>query len=323
MSALAEAIRGGDRRALSRGITLVESTRAEDREASEQLLSDLMPSAGGALRVGISGAPGAGKSTLIEELGVMLTDGGARLGVLAVDPSSARSGGSILGDRTRMEELSRHPDVFIRPTPSGGTLGGVARRTREAMMLIEAWGAEVILVETVGVGQSEISVAGMVDQFLLVINPGGGDELQGIKRGVMELADVIAVNKADGDLVAAAERARNEYAGAAHLLRPRHAGMPTPVLACSALEKTGLTEIWGAVRERHAELSEDGRLGELRAAQAREWFWTEVREGLVGAIGEGGPSADLAAQREEDIASGAAFPPSAAREVVRGLLGDD
>ncbi len=319
MSDLAGAIRTGDRRALSRGITLVESTRPVDRPDAEALLDDLLPGTGGAVRVGISGAPGAGKSTLIEALGGMLVADGARVGVLAVDPSSTRSGGSILGDRTRMEALSRNPAAYIRPTPSGGTLGGVARRTREAMLLIEAWGAEVVLIETVGVGQSEVGVAHMVDQFVLLVSPGGGDELQGIKRGVMELADVIAVNKADGDLAAAADRARGEYAAAAHLLRPRHAGLATPVLACSAREGDGLDQLWAAVTERHRALEDDGRLGKLRTAQAQEWFWSEVRDGLLSEIDRDPAAAGLADRLEREVVAGTSLPPAAAREVVSAL----
>lgn len=321
MSDLAAAIRAGDRRALSQGITLVESTRAADRAQAERLLAALLPATGGSLRVGISGAPGSGKSTLVEALGGRLVDDGKRVGVLAVDPSSARSGGSILGDRTRMEGLSRHPAAYIRPTPSGGTLGGVARRTHEALLLMESWGAEVVLVETVGVGQSEVSVAGMVDQFVLVINPGGGDELQGIKRGVMELADVIAVNKADGELAAAAERSRGEYAAAVHLLRPRHEGMPSPVLACSAREGTGLDALWHAIADRHSTLVGDGRLAQLRIAQSREWFWAEIRDGLVAAVDADSENAERVARGEADVVAGRALAPTAAREVVSSLLG--
>ena len=320
MSVLAEAITGGDRRALSRAITLVESTRATDRSAARQLLTEVLPHAGGAVRIGISGAPGVGKSTLIEALGLMLIADGRRLAVLAVDPSSARSGGSILGDRTRMEELSREERAFIRPSPSGGALGGVARRTREAALLAEAWGAEVILIETVGVGQSEIAVAGMTDQFVLLTSPGGGDELQGIKRGVMELADLIVVNKADGELAAAADRALMEYTGAAHLMRPRHSNLPTAVLSCSAVEKAGLSELWSTLADRHATLASDGRLARLREDQALEWFWAEIRDGLLEEVDRDEDAAELAKRREIEIAAGTAFPPIAADEVVAAVL---
>jgi LAO/AO transport system kinase len=214
VSDFADAVRGGDRRSLARAITLAESTRPDHREEAVALLDELLPSTGGAIRVGISGAPGAGKSTFIEALGLHLVDHGHRLAVLAVDPSSRRSGGSILGDKTRMEMLSRRSEAFIRPSPSGGTLGGVARRTREALLLCEAAGHDVVLVETVGVGQSEVAVAGMVDVFVLLLAPGAGDDLQGVKRGIVELADVVVVNKADGDLAAAAERTAADSANA-------------------------------------------------------------------------------------------------------------
>src|ERR1700712_4418227 len=216
---LARAVREGDRRALARAITLVESTRSDHRDDAVALLEELLPATGGSTRVGISGAPGAGKSTFIETLGVHLVDAGHRVAVLAVDPSSARSGGSILGDKTRMEQLSRRPEAFIRPSPSGGTLGGVARRTREALLGCEAGGFDVVLVETVGVGQSEVAVAGMVDLFMLLLGPGAGDELQGVKRGIVELADVLVVNKADGALADAARNTAADYAHALHLVR--------------------------------------------------------------------------------------------------------
>jgi LAO/AO transport system kinase len=320
VSELADALIGGDRRALARAITLAESTHEADREAALELVQRALPAAGGALRLGVSGAPGAGKSTMIEAIGVRLADAGARVGVLTVDPTSARSGGSVLGDKTRMEDLSRRDNAFIRPSPSGGTLGGVARRTREAMLLVEAWGADVVMIETVGVGQSEVAVAGMVDQFLLVISPGGGDELQGIKRGVMELADVIVVNKADGELAAAAERSRAEYAAAAHLMRPRHTGLPTPVVAASALEGTGLDELWQAIEQRHRALDADGRLARLRSAQASDWLWSEVREGLLAALDQDPRAAAIAKRREAEVADGRAFPPLVAREIVEALL---
>src|SRR5713101_4330951 len=221
MSELARAVIDGDRRALARAITLVESTRPDHRAEAETLLAEVLPTAGGAIRVGVSGAPGAGKSTLIEALGLYLVGLGHRVAVLAVDPSSTRSGGSILGDKTRMEQLTRSPDAFVRPSPTGGTLGGVARRTREAMLLCEAAGFDVVLVETVGVGQSEVKVAAMVDLFMVLVAPGGGDELQGLKRGIMELADLVVVNKADGELEHAAGITASDYASALHLMRPR------------------------------------------------------------------------------------------------------
>ncbi|HKY65292.1 MAG TPA: methylmalonyl Co-A mutase-associated GTPase MeaB, partial [Acidimicrobiales bacterium] len=244
---LARGLTTGDRRALARSITLVESARADRRAEAAALLDAVLPETGRAVRVGISGTPGAGKSTFIDELGSHLTAAGHRVAVLAVDPSSSRSGGSIMGDKTRMERLARDPAAFIRPSPSGGTLGGVARRTREAAFLCEAAGFDVVLVETVGVGQSETVVADMVDCFVLLAAPGGGDELQGIKRGIMELADVIVVNKADGDLLPAARRAVADHRHAVHLLRPKHPGWTVPVLAVSALHGTGIDEVWTEV----------------------------------------------------------------------------
>ena len=221
MSELARQVIDGDRRALARAITLVESTRDDHREDAESLLAELLPHSGNALRVGISGAPGAGKSTFIEALGLYLIEQSHHVAVLAVDPSSERSGGSILGDKTRMEQLTRSGDAFVRPSPTGGTLGGVARRTREAMLLCESAGFDVVIVETVGVGQSETKVSGMVDAFLVLVAPGGGDELQGLKRGIMELADIVVVNKADGDFAATARATAADYASALHLVRPR------------------------------------------------------------------------------------------------------
>ena len=239
-----DALRSGDRRALARAITLVESTKTADREKAESLLSDLLPHAGKAMRLGISGAPGAGKSTFIEAFGTYLTGQGHKVAVLAVDPSSRRSGGSILGDKTRMEKLARDPNAFIRPSPAGTTLGGVARRTREALLLAEAAGFDVVIVETVGVGQSETAVSEMVDLFVLLLSPGGGDDLQGIKRGVMELADLVVVTKADGDLKAAASRAASDYHAALHLMRPKYPSLPPGVLQVSAVENAGIEQAW-------------------------------------------------------------------------------
>src|SRR6478609_2732879 len=249
MTALADAVRAGDRRSLARAITLVESTRPDHREETAALLDELMPATGGATRVGISGAPGAGKSTFIEALGLHLVDDGRRVAVLAVDPSSARGGGSILGDKTRMEQLSRSPHAFIRPSPSKGTLGGVARRTREALLVCEAAGFDVVLVETVGVGQSEVAVAGLVDLFLLLLAPGAGDELQGVKRGIVELADLIVVNKADGDLVDLARHTAADYAHALHLVRSSDANAMDRVRTCSALLGEGIDELWTTIEE--------------------------------------------------------------------------
>jgi LAO/AO transport system kinase len=276
---LAAAVRSGDRRALAQAITLVESSRADHRADANALLDALMPATGNAVRVGITGAPGAGKSTFIEVLGMQRVEAGDKLAVLAVDPSSTRTGGSILGDKTRMERLAREPLAFIRPSPSGGTLGGVARRTREAMLVCEAAACDVVIVETVGVGQSEVAVAGMVDLFLLLIAPGAGDELQGVKRGIVELADLLVVNKADGDLEAVARRTATDYASALHL---GHAGEgAVPVLMASALTGTGVSEVWAAIIEAVTAADTSGARARRRAEQARAWMWSEVSDTLM------------------------------------------
>ncbi|HEY2071822.1 MAG TPA: methylmalonyl Co-A mutase-associated GTPase MeaB [Rhizomicrobium sp.] len=312
---MAAAIRAGDRRALARGITLVESTR--DREAAEALLTELLPDTGRALRLGISGAPGSGKSTFIEAFGRHLTGQGRKVAVLAVDPSSRRSGGSILGDKTRMETLARDPDAFIRPSPAGETLGGVARRTREAMLLTEAAGFDMVLVETVGVGQSEIAVADMVDLFVLLVPPGGGDDLQGIKRGVMELADLIIVTKADGDLSAAANRAAADYHGALHLMRPKYPGVSVDVLKVSSLEGTGIAEAQERIETLHKTLRSGGHLARLRAAQLRRWFWSEMESSLHELLSARKDLAEEARKLEADTAAGRALPFAAARTLFR------
>ncbi len=281
MTALADAVRAGDRRSLARAITLAESTRADHRDEAAALLDEVMPATGGSTRVGISGAPGAGKSTFIEALGLHLVEGGHEVAVLAVDPSSTRGGGSILGDKTRMEQLSRSPKAFIRPSPSKGTLGGVARRTREAMLLCEAAGFDVVLVETVGVGQSEVAVAAMVDVFALLLAPGAGDELQGVKRGIVELADLVIVNKADGALADLARHTASNYGHALHLLRPRTDGWAPRVLSCSALLGEGIDDVWSVVEEYSAAARASGGLDRRRGEQAREWMWSEVGETLL------------------------------------------
>lgn len=319
---LAEGIRAGSRTALARGITLVESSRADHQDIAQKLLAELLPDTGKAVRLGLSGAPGVGKSTFTEAFGQYLTGEGHKVAVLAIDPSSARTGGSILGDKTRMELLARNPNAFIRPSPSGGTLGGVARRTREAMLLTEAAGYDVVIVETVGVGQSETSVAEMVDMFLLLLSPGGGDELQGIKRGIMELADLIVVNKADGDLVPAAKRAQMEYKTALHLMKPKSSAWSPSVLLASALKGQGLAEIWAAALDHRKALSEAGELDKLRAAQARAWMWTEIREGLFAALKADRRAAELLPELEVDVAEGRATPTAAAKRLLSLVLGE-
>ena len=320
MSELAGAIRAGDRRGLARAITLVESTRADHREEAVALLDELLPATGGAVRVGISGAPGAGKSTFIEALGLYLVDHGHQLAVLAVDPSSSRSGGSILGDKTRMEMLSRRDEAFIRPSPSGGTLGGVARRTREALLLCEAAGRDVVLVETVGVGQSEVAVAGMVDVFVLLLSPGTGDDLQGVKRGIVELADVVVVTKADGDLAAAAERSQADYANALHFLRPRTEGWSVRVERVSALLGEGIDRVWAIVEEHQATLATSGALDARRAEQARDWMWSEVSDGLVEALASDPAVGTEMHALEADVRAGKISPTAAAQRILRCFL---
>jgi LAO/AO transport system kinase len=315
---LVEAIRAGDRRALARAITLVESTRADHRDQALAVLEALLPDAGRAIRVGISGAPGVGKSTFIEAFGVHLVGAGHQVAVLAVDPSSSRSGGSILGDKTRMTELANSPAAFIRPSPSGGSLGGVARRTREAMLLCEAFGFDAVLIETVGVGQSESAVDDLVDVFVLLVQPGGGDELQGIKRGVTELADVLVVTKADGEMAAAARRAATEYGRALHYLRPKHAGWRPPVVSTSALTGAGIDEVWAAVLACHGTLEETGALPARREAQTRAWFWSELTDQVLDRFRSDPSVARLLPRLEDEVAAGRTSPSAAARKLVEG-----
>jgi len=312
---LAAALLAGDRRALARAITLIESTRGDHRAESETLLAHLLPRTGKAVRIGISGAPGVGKSTFIESFGLFLLERGHRLAVLAVDPSSPLSGGSILGDKTRMQELSRDERAFIRPSPTAGTLGGVARRTREAGLACEAAGFDVVVMETVGVGQSETAVADMVDLFVLLLPPAGGDELQGLKKGIVELADLIVVNKADGDLEPAANRAVAEYLAAVHMLRPANAGWMTPVLKVSSLYRRGLDQVWTEINRFRATLGA-ARLSEKRARQARAWMWHEIEEGLIAALRGHPEVAKRLDELEARVAAGALTPTAAARAIL-------
>ncbi|MBM3545659.1 MAG: methylmalonyl Co-A mutase-associated GTPase MeaB [Alphaproteobacteria bacterium] len=314
---LAEAVRNGDRRALAQALTLVESTRPDHRAQADALLSRLLSATGRAARVGVSGAPGVGKSSFIEALGLHLAEEGRRVAVLAVDPSSEVSGGSILGDKTRMERLSRHPNAFIRPSPSGGALGGVARRSRETLLIMEAAGYEVALVETVGVGQSETAVAEMTDSFLLLLAPGGGDELQGIKKGIVELADLLAVTKADGDLKPAAGRARADYAAALAILGGGSDWRPA-VLTCSSVTGQGIAEVWQAVL-RHREALGAMGLAAKRAVQARRWMWREVEEGLIAALRADPEVAARLGPLEQAVANGRATPGEAAGELLRAF----
>jgi LAO/AO transport system kinase len=315
---IAKRLAGGDRRALSRAITLTESTRPDHRRAARELIGRLAPRPQPALRIGLTGTPGVGKSSLIESLGLMLTDRGHRLAVLAVDPSSTRSGGSILGDKTRMERLSRDPNAFIRPSPSQAALGGVGRRTRETILLTEAWGADVVLVETVGVGQSETMVAEMTDIFVLLLAPGGGDELQGVKRGIMEMADLILVNKADGDLEAAATRTRADYAGALRLMRPRPGdpeGWPR-AMCVSATTGAGLAEAWEAVEALAAARRKTGAFEARRADQAVAWFDHAVETGLIARLAARTDTAALRARLVADVTQGRLTPDAAAEDLL-------
>lgn len=316
MSSLAADVSAGDRRALARAITLVESSRHDHRDSAVALVDELLPTTGRSRRIGISGAPGAGKSTLIEALGLHAIAQGHKVAVLAVDPTSALSGGSILGDKTRMAELGRHADAFIRPSPSGATLGGVARRTREAVLLCEAAGFDVVIVETVGVGQSEVAVADLVDLFVLVAAPAGGDELQGIKRGIMELADLVVVNKADGDLLAAARRAASDLRQAVHLLRPKRLGWDVEVLLCSALQGDGVPELWDAAVQLHDRLTTSSEIGPLRARQAVAWMWSEVTESLLDSVRHRPGVSARIARLEQEVASGERTPTSAAKVLL-------
>jgi LAO/AO transport system kinase len=269
-----------DRLALAKTITLIESTLPAHQDMARIIVDQLLPHTGKATRLGITGVPGAGKSTYIESFGTMLTELGHRVAVLAIDPSSSRSGGSILGDKTRMEKLAVDGNAFIRPSPSGGTLGGVGRKTRETMLVCEAAGYDVVIIETVGVGQSETTVASMVDFFLVLMIAGAGDELQGIKKGVLEVADAIVINKADGDNIVRAELACKEYKTALHMLMPFSPSWTPPVLTCSAIERTGIKKIWETIQEHRQKLTASGEMAEKRRTQALDWMNFLLEEGL-------------------------------------------
>lgn len=313
---LATAIRGGDRAALPRAITMLESTRADHREQAQQLLLNLMPDSGNAHRVGITGVPGVGKSTTIEALGMHLIDRGHRVAVLAVDPSSTRTGGSILGDKTRMSRLAAHSDAYIRPSPTSGTLGGVAKATRETVILLEAAGFDVILIETVGVGQSEVAVANMVDTFVLLTLARAGDQLQGIKKGVLELADIVVVNKADGEHLPEARKAARELSSAIRLIYPRETLWRPPVLTMSAVEGTGLVEMWDTV-ERHREvLTEAGEFEDRRRAQQVDWTWQLVRDTVLDRVLSNPAVRGMRAEVERRVKAGELTPALAAQQIL-------
>ncbi|HTZ15999.1 MAG TPA: methylmalonyl Co-A mutase-associated GTPase MeaB [Mycobacterium sp.] len=314
---LAAAVRGGDRAALPRAITLVESTRADHHEQAQELLLALMPAAGNAHHVGITGVPGVGKSTAIEALGMYLIQRGHRVAVLAVDPSSTRTGGSILGDKTRMPRLAVHPDAYIRPSPTSGTLGGVAKATRETIVLMEAAGFDVILVETVGVGQSEVAVSNMVDTFIFLTLARTGDQLQGIKKGVLELADIVVVNKADGDHLGEARSAARDLSGVIRLIYPRKTLWRPPVLTMSALEGSGVEELWETV-ERHREvLSEAGEFEARRRTQQVDWTWQMVRDTVLDRVLSNPAVRKGRAEVERRVLAGELTPALAAQQILK------
>jgi len=312
-----DGVRAGDRAMLARAITLVESEHPRHAALAQEVLTRLLPHTGGSRRVGISGVPGVGKSTFIDALGMHLVGAGRRVAVLAIDPSSTVSGGSILGDKTRMARLSRETAAYIRPSPSSGTLGGVARKTRETLLLCEAAGFDVVLVETVGVGQSETVVADLVDFYLVLMLAGAGDELQGIKRGILELADMLAINKADGDNKPRAERARSELRAALHLMRP---GAEPEVTTCSALEGSGIEKLWSSVEGRLGRDEATGTLQRRRKAQQVQWMWTMVQDGLRAALRAHPGVSALVPTLEADVREGRVTPTSAALRVLGAFL---
>src|SRR5579863_9827248 len=317
---LAQGVRRGDRTVLSRAITLIESKRADHRRAAAALTQELLPFTGKAVRVGITGAPGVGKSTLVDALGSMLTGQGRKVAVLAVDPSSRRTGGSILADKTRMARLANDDNAFIRPSPSSGTLGGVAARTRETMLLCEAAGYDVVLVETVGVGQSELAVSDMTDFFLVMALPGAGDELQALKKGVVELADMIAVNKADGDNLPRAKLAAAQYGAALHILSPLSPNWSPPVITCSALKQDGIEEIWSKILDHRQRLTASGELAARRGEQQVKWMWTMLEERLFAPLRTDRALKAALPRIEADVAAGRVAPGTAVEEIA-GLLG--
>lgn len=319
-SDFARNIRAGDRATLARAITLIESKRADHRKAAHHLVQELLPLTGKAVRLGITGAPGVGKSTTIDVLGTYLTGKGHKVAVLAVDPSSTRTGGSILGDKTRMAQLATDPNAFVRPSPSSGTLGGVAAKTRETMLVCEAAGYDVVMVETVGIGQSETAVADMTDFFLVLMLPGAGDELQGLKKGIVELADMIAVNKADGDNIDRAKVAAAEYRAALNILTPQSATWSPPVITYSALTGNGVPELWAQVLAHKEKMTASGELLTRRREQQVKWMWTMLEERLTARLRSDPAVRGKLKTAEAQVAAGKLAPTLAVEEIAK-LLG--
>jgi LAO/AO transport system kinase len=319
-SDLVRGIRAGDRATLARAITLIESKRTDHRKTAHHLVQELLPQTGKAVRLGITGAPGAGKSTTIDVLGTYLTSKGHKVAVLAVDPSSTRTGGSILGDKTRMARLSADPNAFVRPSPSSGTLGGVAAKTRETMLVCEAARYDVVMVETVGIGQSETAVADMTDFFLILMLPGAGDELQGLKKGIVELADMIAVNKADGDNIERAKLAAAEYRAALNILAPQSTTWSPPVVTYSALTQNGIAELWAQVLAHKEKMTASGELAARRREQQVKWMWTMLEERLTAPLRSDASVRTKMRHVEAQVAAGKLAPMLAVEEIAR-LLG--
>ena len=319
VDAYVDGVRAGNRTYVGRALTLVESTNREHQELAQQMLLRLLPHVGDSHRVGITGVPGSGKSTFIDALGTKLTGEGHRVAVLAIDPTSSRSGGSILGDKTRMQRLSVDASAFIRPSPTAGTLGGVTRATRESIVVCEAAGFDVVLVETVGVGQSETLVAKMVDFFLVLMIPGAGDELQGIKKGVLELADMIAVNKADGDNEGRARVAANDYASALRLMQPSSPSWTPPVVTCSALHEVGLDTLWAQIELHRAKLSASGELEDKRRQQQVDWMWASVDDRLLSRLHHATAVKRLAPRLEREVRDGTLTATLAAQRILDAL----
>jgi LAO/AO transport system kinase len=319
VTSLAADLRAGHRAALARAITLIESRRGDHQALARELVQALLPDTGKAIRVGITGSPGVGKSTMIDALGMFLIERGHNVAVLAVDPSSARTGGSILGDKTRMARLSASSHAYIRPSPAAGTLGGVAAKTREAMLLCEAAGFDVVLVETVGIGQSETAVCDMTDFFLALMLPGAGDELQGIKKGLVELADIIAVNKADGDNIKRANLAAAEYRGALHILSPRSEHWQPPVLTCSALTGAGIDKLWQNILDHRTAMQASGEFAERRRQQQVKWMWSMLEQRMLARL-RADPATRAKVKKTEAEVAGGRISPALAAEQIAELL---